>query len=77
MRKQILFLCPHSPIVKTAKGSIQKKNSGYNEFGTISLWTPPPTINSETSRKWLTVAIFRKWQDSIVALWIDIAVILL
>ena len=29
------------------KGSVQKKNSGYNEFGTISLWTPPPTINSE------------------------------
>ena len=28
-----------------------------------------------TSRKWLTVAIFRKWQDSSVALWIEIAVI--
>ena len=33
-------------------------------------------IVEETSRKWLTVAIFRKWQDSIVASWIDIAVIL-
>ena len=32
----------------------------------------------KTSRKWLTVAIFRKWQDSSgsVALWIEIAVIL-
>ena len=30
----------------------------------------------QTSRKWLTVAIFRKWQDSSVALWIEIAVIL-
>ena len=30
----------------------------------------------ETSRKWLTVAIFRKWQDSSVALWIEIVVIL-
>ena len=30
----------------------------------------------KTSRKWLTVAIFRKWQDSSVALWIKIAVIL-
>ena len=29
----------------------------------------------QTSRKWLTVAIFRKWQDSSVALWIKIAVI--
>ena len=29
-----------------------------------------------TSRKWLTVAIFRKWRDSSVALWIEIAVIL-
>ena len=29
-----------------------------------------------TSRKWLTVAIFQKWQDSSVALWIEIAVIL-
>ena len=26
--------------------------------------------------KWLTVVIFRKWQDSSVALWIEIAVIL-
>ena len=26
----------------------------------------------KTSRKWLTVAIFRKWQDGSVALWIDI-----
>ena len=30
----------------------------------------------ETSRKWLTVAIFRKWQDSSMALWIEIAMIL-
>ena len=30
----------------------------------------------KTSRKWLTVKIFRKWQDSSVALWIEIAVIL-
>ena len=29
----------------------------------------------KTSRKWLTVAIFRKWHDSSVALWIKIAVI--
>ena len=32
--------------------------------------------NLKTSRKWLTVAIFRKWLDSSVALWIEIAVIL-
>ena len=32
------------------------------------------SMNEETSRKWLTVAIFQKWQDSSVALWIDIAV---
>ena len=30
----------------------------------------------KTSQKWLTVAIFRKWLDSSVALWIEIAVIL-
>ena len=30
----------------------------------------------KTSRKWLTVVIFQKWQDSSVALWIEIAVIL-
>ena len=29
-----------------------------------------------TSRKWLTVAIFQKWQDSSVALWNEIAVTL-
>ena len=29
--------------------AFRKKNSGYNEFGTISLWTPPPTIYSEKS----------------------------
>ena len=33
-------------------------------------------IFDKTSRKWLTVAIFRKWHDSSVALWIEIAVIL-
>ena len=32
--------------------------------------------NKKTSRKWLTVAIFWKWQDSSVALWIETAVIL-
>ena len=31
-------------------------------------------VVDKTSRKWLTVAIFWKWQDSSVALWIDIAV---
>ena len=31
---------------------------------------------NKTSQKWLTVAIFQKWQDSSVALWIKIAVIL-
>ena len=36
----------------------------------------PFHLKEETSRKWLTVAIFRKWQDSSVALWIEIAVIL-
>ena len=30
----------------------------------------------ETSQKWLTVAIFQKWQDSSVPLWTEIAVIL-
>ena len=33
-------------------------------------------LNSKTSQKWLTVAIFQNWQDSSVALWIEIAVIL-
>ena len=33
-------------------------------------------LNSKTSQKWLTVAIFQNWQDSCVALWIEIAVIL-
>ena len=33
-------------------------------------------IETITSRKWLTVAIFRKWQDSNVALWIEIVLIL-
>ena len=33
-------------------------------------------VTSKTSQIWLTVAIFRKWQDSSVALWIKIAVIL-
>ena len=28
----------------------------------------------KTSRKWLTVAIFRKWQDWIVAVTLDIVV---
>ena len=32
--------------------------------------------NCKTSRKWLTVAIFRKWQDISMALWIEIALIL-
>ena len=31
-------------------------------------------VKNKTSRKWLTVAIFQKWQDSSVALWIEIAV---
>ena len=31
---------------------------------------------TKTSRKWLTVAIFRKWHDSSVALWIENLVIL-
>ena len=31
----------------------------------------------KTSQKWLTVAIFQKWQDSTVALWIEISVILI
>ena len=34
-------------------------------------------LEVQTSRKWLTVAIFRKWHDSSVVLWIKIAVILL
>ena len=34
------------------------------------------SLSGKTSRKWLTVAIFRKWQDRSVALWIEIAVIL-
>ena len=34
------------------------------------------TLGTKISRKWLTVAIFRKLQDSSVALWIEIAVIL-
>ena len=29
----------------------KKINSGYNEFGTISLYTLPPLINSETRPK--------------------------
>ena len=33
-------------------------------------------VVAQTSRKWLTVAIFQKWHDSSVALWIEIAVIL-
>ena len=33
------------PLGKAAK----KKNREYNEFGTISHRTPPPTINSEKS----------------------------
>ena len=33
-------------------------------------------VSIKTSQKWLTVAIFQKWQDSSVALWIEIAVIL-
>ena len=33
-------------------------------------------ISNKTSRKWLTVAIFQKWQDISVALLIEIAVIL-
>ena len=28
-------------------------------------------LNSKTSQKWLTVAIFQNWQDSCVALWIE------
>ena len=40
-------------------------SGGLNELGRKSM---------KTSRKWLTVAIFRKWQDNSVALWIEIAV---
>ena len=32
-------------------------------------------VLNKTSQKWLTVAIFRKWQDSSVALWIEIALV--
>ena len=35
--------------LNSIREAFRKKNSGYNEFGTISLWTPPPTINSEKS----------------------------
>ena len=31
----------------------------------------------KTSQKWLTVAIFQKWQDSTMVLWIEFSVILI
>ena len=36
-------------IIYRLREAFRKKNRGYNEFGTISVWTPPPTINSEKS----------------------------
>ena len=49
-------------------------NTSGGKFQACLLYTPSHL--RETSRKWLTVAIFRKWQDISVALLIDIAVIL-
>ena len=49
-----------------------EKNFGEGEiikFYPYNILKPPVNI-LQTSRKWLTVAIFRKWQDSSVALWI-------
>ena len=58
---------------------ILKSNSLKSEYKEINLSSSNNTDNQLsylTSQKWLTVAIFRKWQGSSVALWIKIAVIL-
>ena len=57
---------------------ILKSNSLKSEYKEINLSSSNNTDNQLsylTSQKWLTVAIFRKWQGSSVALWIKIAVI--
>ena len=41
MQSKILVKCDLREAVK------KQTNSGYNEFGTISLYTLPPLINSE------------------------------
>ena len=78
-----MIICRKKVIVKIIKSKLnpKKKSKALNVTATGIIRGPKKIYESmaifyKTSRKWLTVAIFRKWQDSIVALWIEIAVIL-
>ena len=44
IENSICFL--HLLLESSPKGSV-KKSRENNEFGTISIWTPPPHVNSE------------------------------
>ena len=66
------FLC--GPLEKCGKGKKMKKCHVLSERQ--KLLVKEALISLKISQKWLTVAISQKWQDSIVALWIEIAVIL-
>ena len=76
----LIYILSASELILTVKSSRKLQQSDIIEaaveltslFGSLLFCI----MNIKTSRKWLTVAIFRKWQDSSVALWIEIAVIL-
>ena len=55
---KIAIFWPNDTPKSEVREALKKTNNGYNEFGTISLWTPPPTINSEISNS-------ENWSQSI------------
>ena len=63
-------------MIEFAKIIVYDLRETFNLCFSVSNGKLPGTDTNKTSRKWYKVAIFRKWQDSSVALWIEIVVIL-
>ena len=65
---------PKDEIVSDNLFSFVKDEVQFSEVSITAKKNPNSNENitdqNETSQKWLTVAIFQKWQDSSVALWI-------